>query len=125
MPVFRNARKSNFVTIQHEIVRDNSISVPARMLLILMLSFPGDWEFNMEWLRANHYSEGRQTTQRAVAELIALGFLRRTPRQGEGGKMRGYVYDVYDERQPVDGKPAAGSPTAGERTTTKNEGYED
>ena len=72
-----------FTTILNNTIRDNTLSLSARGLLIFMLSCNEDWEFSVEKLCKNTNST-RTKIENAIRELEKAKYLiRNQNRQGE------------------------------------------
>lgn len=119
MATFRTTRTGNFTTIQNAIVHDPALSLHAKGLLVIMLSFPPDWDHSLKQIQKMS-STGREAHQSAMKNLIEAGYVVRTPVRKPDGTMGGWQYEVYDAPQsdrrvesPTDGFPAVGNPTVG------------
>jgi hypothetical protein len=127
---FRNRRRSSFTTAPNEAIRDANLSLQATGLLMLMLSFPDDWEYRMTHLTGLK-TNGRDAFRSALRELEEAGYVKKEPRRNEDGTMAGWEWEVRDYRpqETVDGFPVnggpdnrmTGNPPLGEPVTTKNE----
>ncbi len=117
----RKELRASFTHVPNEIIRDPDVSPQARLLLILMLSFPDDWVFSMEHLRVTYLRVGKHAARAALAELMAIGYVSRQPRQEDDGRMHGHTYIVRDHRAATQAPPPkSGFPTVGEPPTPKS-----
>lgn len=133
-----NERRARFTMLQNTMLRDKTLSLKAKGLLSVMLSYPDDWTYYMEHL-IGQSTDGREAHQNAMKELLAAGYVRRTPAKNlETGKLSGWEYLVSDEKLPAetgktdgresrqtgnlpDGKPAATNTDYTKTEDTKTE----
>lgn len=69
--------RENFQILPNATARDKRLSFRARGLLVLMLSYPPDWNFNRDWLAAQTDGEGVSAVRTALQELEKAGYLYR------------------------------------------------
>lgn len=98
MDSFRIRRKNlNFVMPTNPIQEDRSITLQAKGLLTLFLSFPEEWEYRMSDI-VNRSKNGRDSTRRALNELLSAGYVAREyARDPTSGRIIGSQYIVSDE----------------------------
>ena len=127
-PGFTNKRRNPFTMLSNAMLRSPELSLQAKGLLGVMLSFPDDWQYYMQHLETLS-SNGREAHQGALKELLAGGYVSRTTTRGERGRIQ-YAYEVSDtaleghfEKQSVDGLPA----TVNRQRSTRNykEGFQE
>lgn len=97
-PGIRNRPREKFVIIRNAAMLDNKLSLKAKGLLGVMLTFPDDWVYYMEHLEQQS-TDGRDATRSAMRELLKAGYVVRQPARGENGRLNGYEYMVADYRQ--------------------------
>lgn len=95
MATFRVRRRRKFAQIPNDTLRDAALSLRAKGLLTLMLSFPDDWEFNMKHLRSLGPDSAYQVRE-AMRELREAGYIIRHRVQGD------WTYDVHEARELAD-----------------------
>jgi hypothetical protein len=117
---FRNRPERDFATIRNAALRDTRISLKAKGLLALMLSFPDDWQYHQSHLETLS-TDGRDGLRAAVRELEGAGYIIRQQVKDETGKFSKAVYLVTDDGKAVDGKPDDGKPAATNTDFTKTE----
>ena len=107
-----NKRQVPFTQLANAMLRDKLLSLKAKGLLSMMLSFPDGWQYYMKHLEEQS-SDGREAHQNAMKDLITAGYVVRTAAADPGtGRLNGWTYEVSDEREsrqagkPSDGKPA-------------------
>lgn len=94
--MIRVIRKENpYVTIDKTCLKDERLSWKAKGLLCYLLSLPDDWEIYVSELK-NHASDGRDSTAAALRELIKFGYSTREHNRDEQGKLRGYIYQIFE-----------------------------
>lgn len=71
------------------------ISLAAKGLLALLLSFGENWEIRMSDIIARS-KNGRDSTRRAINELVKAGYIKRIYIR-DNGKIKGSQYIVFDE----------------------------
>ena len=96
--ILRQHRKIGYSQIPNELARDIRLSPNARALIILLLTFPDNWEFNMTWIRDRYYGTGEFAFRKAMNELLEARLVEREKRRMEDGRVRGYIYTIRDER---------------------------
>ncbi|EYB69086.1 hypothetical protein DEIPH_ctg011orf0054 [Deinococcus phoenicis] len=118
---FRNRRTAPFTMLANAMLRDPALSLKAKGLLGVMLSFPDDWRYYMRQLETLS-SDGREAHQNAMKELIAAGYISRKAAQDENGRLSGWAYEVTDERENRQtGKPSDGKPVTTNTDSTKTD----
>lgn len=127
MAIIRLAPRTHFTQIPNDTLRDTSISLKAKGLLSLMLSYPDDWEFNFVHL-VGMSTDGRDATYSAFNELLRAGYARREQKRkpdGTLGEVEIVVYAeaVRDANPPLPGFPYTAEPDTDNpslrRTTTR------
>lgn len=89
-PYVRSPNFKYFVNIPQELAQSTVLSMEAIGLMTYILSLPPDWEFYNSHLM-KHARMGRKKFDRVIREIKAEGYMHRTFRQGEKGKMAGWV----------------------------------
>lgn len=122
--------KSNpYVMLNKTCLCDEKLSWKAKGLHSYLLSLPDDWKIYIEDLK-NRSKDGRDSTTTAINELIALGYIKRTPSKDEKtGKFKGgYDYEVYEmpigaeieEEYRVTENPKSGKTDIGKNPISEN-----
>lgn len=76
------------------------MTMQAKFLLLLMLSYPTDWEFSLDHL-SKQSKNGITATRSAFNELMTLGYVWRTRVRFEDGTWGHYDYTVTDVSSPI------------------------
>ena len=119
MPVIRNTK--HYTQIHNDAIRDKNLSLKARGLHHFMLSFPVDWEFNLDHL-IRESGEGRTAIASAIQELADHRYLKKERVKNQDGQFTGWIYDIYELPQCVNDEgyePTYGKPES--RKTRKSE----
>jgi len=93
--ILRQERKGNFTTIQNELIRNKNLTMQAKFLLLLMFSYPDDWEFNLEHL-AKQSKNGITATRTALRELQEFGYVTTHRQRLPDGTYGPFDYTVRD-----------------------------
>ena len=108
--IFRVAKNPNnpYVMIDKRISEDSRLSWKAKGIMLYLLSRPNDWAINLVDVEKQS-TDGRDSVQSGVNELIALGYLERLQNR-KGGKFGGVEYIVHEEPiATATGKAVSGS----------------
>lgn len=124
-PTFRNRRKARFTQVGNTALLDSRLSLGAKGLLTLMLSRPDDWTYHMSWL-AKQSTDSMYALRKTIRELLDAGYVIRTAKRGERGRVCGWEYAVSDD--PADLTDFTNyrktvGPTYGESHTTKTDSF--
>lgn len=94
--VFRVVKDKNFTTISNFHLQDKTLSLKAKGMLTLMLSLNAkEWDMTLKGL-ATLSHDGLDSTRSTVKELEEHGYLKRTIRRNELGRMEKTEYTVYE-----------------------------
>jgi len=92
--------KDDFTSVHNEFLRNPSLSIAARGLLITMLSFKDDWNFSIKGLSAILKCDGERKISSALKELEEQGYLVRIRECDKTGKVTDWIYVFSDEPLP-------------------------
>jgi hypothetical protein len=90
-----------YTTVSNEVIRNEKISIEARGMLVMLLSFSDGWKFNAKHIMAKA-CVGRDKFQRIMAELKEAGHLKMVPVRGDDGRMQGHDWHVFSEPAECD-----------------------
>lgn len=99
-----NRPDAGFTSIRNAFLRDASLSFHARGLGAWLLSHVEGWECNTVSI-AKQAGVGRDQVRRALRELEAARYLRRTRLRTESGALGDSVYEIQCEPFPEEEKP--------------------
>lgn len=113
MSVYRRHKKTNYTCIDNQVFKDHDLSMKAKGLLAQIYSLPDNWEYSVRGL-ATLFSDGRESVNTALQELIEHGYIVRTQKNNVLGQFEGYEYDIYETPQvaenPFTDKPSTENP---------------
>ena len=93
----RSSRPSrSYAAIPNAAMRDSSISIEARGLLALLMTYADDWEFSVDHIRSL-CGVGRDKIRAMLRELDTAGYLIRKTLQGDDGRLLGSSWVINDE----------------------------
>lgn len=134
MAVFRvHKNKDNpYLMINKYHIYDQRLSWKAKGILSYFLSRPDDWQFYREEI-LTHATDGKDSLNKGIDELIKCGYMKREMKRNENGKFTGgYSYEIFEtpldlaeyENACTDNLPKAEKPTSGkpisEKPTSEN-----
>ena len=108
-----------FTMMQNHHLRNKGLSLKAVGLLSKILSLPPDWDYSLRGL-ATLNTDGIDGVRSAMKELEDHGYVVRTQRRDENGRMSKSRYEVYEipqQRKPTTEKPSSENPTTVNPTT--------
>ena len=112
-------RRTGFTVLPNQLLRDPTLTLQAKGLFALMMSYPDDWEYSVRGLAAD-IGCGRDKVRSALQNLEDSGYLLREQIHTESGKFAGNLYVLYDEKiSPLPGFPAPENPVPENPTQTK------
>jgi len=126
---FRNRPRRDFTILRNAALRDARLSLKAKGMLALMMSFPDDWTYHLDHLEGLS-TDGRDATRGAVRELEAAGYVSRLQGRTPDGRLAAAHFEVADDPSTVDGLSGDGSSGdglsgAGKPAATKTDWNED
>ena len=95
MPKLKKKLTGNFTIINNTVLRDKRMGCTERGAYVTLVSMADDWNFSIRGLAAI-MPDGVTKISRALKRLETLGYLRRE-RLYENGKIKDWVYYIYDE----------------------------
>lgn len=122
MSVFRVKKENNYVMLDKHFLDNEKISLKAKGLLALLLSYPNDWQFYEKEI-IKHTSDEKTSLSSGLKELMQNGYVVRQRYRNEKGQFKGYVYDVYEtpkSENPKSENPKSENPTSGKRPLLNN-----
>jgi hypothetical protein len=120
MAIRRGTHTTNFTVIPNELINDNSMSLEARALLILLVSKPEGWQVSNAGLVAmladGPNPVGRDLVGRMLREVVEAGYMVRSQERLPDGTLGPTDYEVHsirygwDADQPLTAKPLTVQP---------------
>ncbi|MCD8825400.1 DnaD domain protein [Staphylococcus gallinarum] len=124
MATFRVFKESgSFVTVHKNFIHDDNLTWKAKGILLYLLSRPDDWQVYESELQ-KHSADGRDSLKSGIKELEKVGYISRTRKRDEKGRLKEYDYSVFE--QPIQnglsnvGKPNVGKTYVGETNVGKS-----
>lgn len=111
--VIHNSGK-NYTNINNSVFSDYSLSAKAKGVLVQMLSLPPDWNWSTRGL-STLFSDGEESIKTAIKELEKAGYLRRSQKTTDKGQFAGYLYEVFDTKQPLGEIPLTETPLTSQK----------
>jgi len=96
MAVFRTEKKEGFTIMANYHFKDRRLSMKAKGLLSMMLSFSDDWQYSLNGLAAMS-KEGLTSIRAMVKELEDSGYLVRRRLRNGRGQLSSVEYDIYEK----------------------------
>ena len=96
MPVFRIERTHDYTVMSNHHLKNPQLSLKAKGLLSMMLSFPDEWNYSERGL-ASICKEGVDAIHSAIKELETAGYMERHQLRGKGGRIMDTEYIIYEK----------------------------
>ena len=106
--IFRIEKRSDFTIVRNGLLRDKTMSLKAKGLLITMLSKPDGWDYTLNGLQTI-LLEGRDAIASGLTELERHGYLVRRKTRDRFGRFTDVEYIIYE--YPVTSEPDSAEPT--------------
>ena len=113
MAVFRTEKTEDFTIMSNYHFKDKRLSMKAKGLLSMMLSFSDDWQYSLNGLDAMS-KEGLTAIRAMVQELEANDYLVRRRLRNKQGRLSSVEYDIYEipqSKNPTPNYSASENPT--------------
>ena len=107
MAIYRIHKEDNYVIVDKAFLLNEKISLKAKGLLALLLSYPDNWQF-YEAEIVQHAADKANSLSSGLKELIENGYIVRKLGKDETGKFKGYEYHIYEK--PITEKPITEKP---------------
>lgn len=104
MPVFRIERTRDYTVMSNHHLKNPQLSLKAKGLLSMMLSFPDEWNYSERGLAAI-CKEGVDAIHSAIKELEKAGYMERHQLRGKGGRIIDTEYVIYEKPHAPDTAP--------------------
>ena len=101
MPVFRIERTRDYTVMCNHHLKNPQLSLKAKGLLSMMLSFPDEWNYSERGL-ASICKEGVDAIHSAIKELETAGYIERHQLRGTSGKIMDTEYVIYERPRAPD-----------------------
>ncbi len=112
MAVYRVERTRDYTVMSNHHLKDTALSLKAKGLLSMFLSFPDDWNYSTRGL-ADICKEGVEAIGNTIKELEKAGYIVRRQLRGANGRITDTEYIIYERPQePERNGPDADGPDA-------------
>lgn len=101
MPVFRIERTHDYTVMSNHHLKNPQLTLKAKGLLSMMLSFPDEWNYSERGLAAI-CKEGVDAIHSAIKELEMAGYMERHQLRGKGGRIIDTEYVIYEKPHAPD-----------------------
>ncbi len=95
MAVFRVEKNTNYTTMCNYHLRDKRLSLKAKGLLSLFLSLPEEWHYSVRGIAAIS-KEGPDSINNTLRELEKSGYLLRSQKRKDNGRMGETEYIIFE-----------------------------
>lgn len=94
--IVKGRRSLPFTQCANKTILDKSLSLQARMILIIMLTRPIDWCFSLSWIQ-NETGLSKDSIRKYLNELVAHKYLEKQKIHSKStGRFIGWAYTVYE-----------------------------
>ena len=98
MAVYRVERTRDYTVMSNFHLKDTALSLKAKGLLSMFLSFPEDWNYSTRGLAAI-CKEGVEAIGNTIKELEKAGYIVRRQLRGPNGRITDTEYIIYEQPQ--------------------------
>ena len=110
MAVYRVERTRDYTVMSNYHLKDTTLSLKAKGLLSMFLSFPDDWNYSTRGLAAI-CKEGVEAIGNTIKELEKAGYIVRRKLRGSNGRITDTEYVIYEHPQEPPAPDADGPDT--------------
>lgn len=96
MAIIRKNHVGNYTVVDNGFIRDTTLSLKAKGIMLTLLSLPDNWVFTENWL-VSQSSDGITAVRGALSELEEHHYLVRTRERNEDGRLGDSIYCIYEE----------------------------
>jgi hypothetical protein len=95
MAIIRKEHMRNYTIVDNGFIRDETLSLKAKGLMLTLLSLPDDWSFTEKWL-ISQSTDGVSAVNSCINELKEHGYLTRERERKEDGTWGEMIYTIYE-----------------------------
>ena len=128
MAILKNKTQGNYTIVSNGILKDQSLSLKDRGLIITLLSLPDNWAFTINGL-SKIIPDGKDSIKNSLKHLEELGYVSKTQSRGEFGKYGNIVIEVHETpilpivENPLTENPLTGKPVPENLSQYNNNKY--
>ena len=93
--IHRSEYDKDYTRVKNGFVYDESLSLEAKGFMLVILSFPDDWEFSIKGL-AYKMNLSEYNVMRLIKELKSAGYITQRKVKNKLGQFVTYDWDIYD-----------------------------
>ncbi len=118
MAILKNKTQGNYTIVSNGILKNQSLSLKDRGLIITLLSLPDNWAFTINGL-SKIIPDGKDSIKNSLKHLEELGYVSKTQSRGEFGKYGNIVIEVHETpilpivENPLTENPSTENPLTG------------
>jgi hypothetical protein len=110
----RRTKNTAYTTIDNTVIRDKTLSLKAKALLLTVMGLPDTWDFSISGIVAC-VKEGKDAIYATIKELREAGYVEMKQNRDDQGKIRDWVYVFHErpvnrEAYPLTGFPDVANP---------------
>ena len=112
MAIIRKEHMRNYTIVDNGFIRDDTLSLKAKGLMLTFLSLPDNWKFTEKWL-ISQSTDGVSSVNSCINELKEHGYLTRERERNDDGTWGEMVYTVYEapiSENPIQVNPISENP---------------
>lgn len=128
MAILKNKTQGNYTIVSNGILKNQSLSLKDRGLIITLLSLPDNWAFTINGL-SKIIPDGKDSIKNSLKHLEKLGYVSKTQNRGEFGKYGNIVIEVHETpilpivENPLTENPLTGKPVPENLSQYNNNKY--
>lgn len=118
MAILKNKTQGNYTIVSNGILKNQSLSLKDRGLIITLLSLPDNWAFTINGL-SKIIPDGKDSIKNSLKHLEELGYVSKTQSRGEFGKYGNIVIEIHETpilpivENPLTENPSTENPLTG------------
>ena len=95
MPVFKNKTQGQYVNVCKDILKNSSLSLRDRGMVVTLLSLPDNWDFNIAGL-SKIIPDGKSAIRSSLANLEQMGYLSKEQERTGNGKFGKNIIEIHE-----------------------------
>lgn len=120
MPVLKNKTQGQYVNVYKEILKNPSLNLRDRGMVVTLLSLPDNWDFNIAGL-AKILPDGKCCIRASLDRLEQLGYLTKEQDRTEKGTFGRNILEIHET--PLSGFLLTGNQVTDKPTTVNRTQY--
>ena len=94
-------KTANYTIVINELFKRNDVSARAKGIYAYIMTLPDNWKIYKSELY-EHFSEGRDSIDKAFKELEKLGYITKERAKNKDGKFDGWNYEIFESLDDTD-----------------------